>query len=406
MRRASVYGRAGSGVERRQETTVVAGGNIVTPGGVHRADVVIENGYIIAVGEHDTSRAGTVIDATGLLVLPGLIDLQINGGFGHDFTTNPGTIWKVGSRLPGSGVTAFLPTIISSSRDTIARARDVVASGPPPGYSGALPLGLHLEGPMLSPLRSGVHDASRFETPGLELVQGWSPEGHVRMVTLAPELSGALPIIEVLEQQGVVVSLGHSNASFEHAIEALGRGAGFGTHLFNAMSSFDHREPGLAGALLVTRSVAVAIIVDGVHVHPGAVQMAWHAKKPGGLVLVTDAMAAMGMGHGTFDLGSVRVTVDETGPRDADGRLAGSVLTLDRAMRNLVSFTGCSDADSVAAATLNPARVLGEPERGRVEVGARGDITVVDSDFVVKFTLVGGDVAFSVEPPLQPRNGS
>lgn len=256
---------------------------------------------------------------------------------------------------------------------------------------------------MLSPRRPGIHDPSRFEAPNLELVEDWGPEGHVRMVTLDPELSGVFPIIEVLAEQGVVVSLGHSNASYGQAIEAIRRGASFGTHLYNAMAPFDHRKPGLVGGLLASRDVTVGIIADGIHAHPGAVHAAWRAKEPDGLVLVTDAMAAMGMEHGTFDLGGTRVTVDDSGPRNADGRLAGSTLTLDAAVANLMSFTGCSDGDAVTAATLNPARVLGDSERGSLKVGARGDVTVVGSDFGVKVTLVGGDVAFSDGP--YPQRG-
>lgn len=254
---------------------------------------------------------------------------------------------------------------------------------------------------MLSPQRPGVHDPNLFQVPSLDLVEGWSQEGHVRMVTVAPELAGAWDIIEALDDRGVIVSLGHSNAAYGEAIEAIRRGASFGTHLYNAMSPFDHREPGLVGALLATPSVAAGIIVDGIHVHPGAVRMAWRAKKPDGLVLVTDGMAAMGMGHGTFDLGGVRVMVDDTGPRNHAGDLAGSTLTLERAIRNMVSFTGCCDVDAIAAATLNPALVLKDPERGRLEPGVRGDVTVLDADFNVKATLVGGEVASSVEPILQ-----
>jgi N-acetylglucosamine-6-phosphate deacetylase len=387
--------RAGSGGTAGQVTTIVTGGRVVTPDGIRSADVVIENGRIAAIGQPDVGRAGTVIDATRLLVLPGLIDLQINGGFGHDFTSDPETIWHVGARLPVSGVTAFLPTIISSSRDTIARARNAVASGPPPGYLGATPLGLHLEGPMLSPQRPGIHDPSSLQVPSLDLVENWSPEGHVRMVTLAPELVGSLAVIEALVDQGVIVSLGHSNATYAEAVEALRRGADFGTHLYNAMPAFGHRNPGLVGALLSSRSVTVGIIADGIHVDPGAVEVAWRAKGPNGLVLVTDAMAAMGMDHGSFDFGGIRVTVDDTGPRNTAGDLAGSTLTLDKAVRNLTLFTGCSASDAVTAATVNPARVLKDLERGRLEVGLRGDVTVVDSDFNVKTTIVGGEVAFS-----------
>lgn len=367
----------------------------MTPDGVRVADLIVEGGRIAAIGNSDSRRAGVAIDAANLLVVPGFIDLQINGGTGHDFTSDPETIWEVGAHLPASGVTAFLPTIVTSPSGTVAKSREVVASGPPEGYLGAVPVGLHLEGPMLSPEQLGTHDPNSLRAPGSELAEGWSPEGHVRMVTLAPELSGAYAIIEALSQRGVVVSLGHSDASYDQTIEGLRRGASFGTHLYNAMRPFHHREPGIIGALLAEPSVTVGIIVDGIHAHPGAVQIAWQAKKPDNLVLVTDAMAAMGMGEGAFDLGNVTVTVDETGPRNPTGDLAGSTLTLDRAIRNFISITGCSEVEAIAASTANPARVLGDPDRGKLEVGARGDVAVVDSDFNVKATLVAGEVAFA-----------
>lgn len=375
--------------------TVVAGGHVMTPDGLVVADVVIEAGHIAAIGGSVDHGVHTVVSAAGLLVVPGFIDLQINGGFGHDFTSEPATIWEVGARLPESGVTAFLPTIITSPRATVSKAREVLALGPPAGYLGAVPLGLHLEGPMLSSERLGTHDPADLQLPRPEVIEGWSPKGNVRLVTLAPELEGALPIIETLTERGVVVSLGHSDASYDQAIEAFGRGAAFGTHLYNAMSPFHHREPGLVGALLTESSVSVGLIVDDTHLDAAAVKIAWDAKKPDHLVLVTDAMAAMGMAKGDFDIGTVAVNVDESGPRNLAGNLAGSTLRLDQAIRNLISQTRCSRPEAIGAATANPARVLGDRVRGTLEVGARGDVVLIDSGVNVQATLVAGDVVYA-----------
>jgi N-acetylglucosamine-6-phosphate deacetylase len=358
------------------------------------ADLLIRNGRIAAIGEADSTESADVTRVDGLYVAPGYIDIQINGGFGHDFTLNPETIWDVGARLPEFGVTAFLPTVITSPPGTLTEAQRTMADGPPEGYAGAVPMGLHLEGPMLSPQQSGTHDTRFLREPAAVATDTWSPDTGVRMVTLAPELPGALDLIEALVGRGVVVSIGHSNATYGEAMAGLTSGATVGTHLYNAMSALHHREPGLVGALLSERGVAAEIIVDGIHSHPSAVRIAWNAKGPDKVVLITDAMAAMGMGHGTFVISSIDVYVDETGPRNANGVLAGSTLTMDEAVRNLVAFAGCSQAEAIGAATANPSAVIGDAERGVLEVGARADIAVLDSDLDVAFTLVGGRVVF------------
>jgi len=373
----------------------VVGGRVVAPSGVVEADVIIEDGRVDAIPEPGHVVSGSVIDATGLLVCPGFIDVQINGGFGHDFTGNPESVWDVGERLPASGVTAFLPTIITSSEEVTDRAIAVMAAGPPVGYRGATPIGLHMEGPWLSPDRRGAHDVSAIRVPGPDAADGWSSSQHVSMVTLAPELPGAYALIERLTENGVAVSLGHSNATYEQIVEAVGLGASFGTHLFNAMPPFHHRAPGVVGALLVEPDVTVGVIVDGEHLHSGSVEMAWKAKRPDHLVLVTDAMAAMGMDGGTFPLGSGQVVADGNGPRNPAGDLAGSILSYDLAVRNFKRITRCSVAEAVAVSSTNAARAIGDPKRGRLEVGRRGDVVLVDTAFNVKATIVGGMVAFA-----------
>ena len=371
--------------------TIVAGGRLVTPEGVVRADLTIADGRVAAIEPSRPRRiADTVIDVDDQLIAPGLIDIQINGGFGLDFTNDPETIWEVGARLPRYGVTAFLPTVITSPAATVVEAQHVMTAGPPADYTGAVPIGLHLEGPMLSPKQPGTHDTLYLREPEAVAHDTWSPDTGVRMVTLAPELPGALHVIEALAENGVVVSIGHSDATYDEAVAGIRRGATVGTHLYNAMSAFRHREPGLVGALLDETELVTEIIVDGIHSHPAAVRVAWQAKGPEHFVLITDAMAAMGMGHGRFVISSIDVTVDEAGPRNANGVLAGSVLTMDEAVRNLAEFTGCSPAEAIGAATANPARVIGDPTRGVLEVGARADITILDADLNALLTLVAG----------------
>lgn len=386
--------------------TVLTGGEILTPSGWVTSDVTIDNGLIGAIDSADERRGqGPVIDISGLRLIPGLIDLQINGGFGHDFTNDPETIWEVGALLPKHGVTAFLPTIITAPPTTTNLALRVLSAGPPDGYLGAVPIGLHIEGPMLSPRRRGTHDPALLREPAEVQTDSWHPRNGVRMVTLAPELPGSLDLIAELADRGGVVSLGHSDANCMQAVEGFGRGATVATHLFNAMSPFHHRDPGMVGAVLELTDVTAELIVDGIHSHPGAVRLAWAMKKPDRLVLITDAMAAMGMGHGQFSIGNIDVIVDDTGPRNSAGDLAGSNLTLDSAVRNLQEFTNCSQAEAIGAATANPARVLGDITRGRIETGARADLAVVRRNLDIAMTFVGGEMAYAAPPStdISPR---
>jgi N-acetylglucosamine-6-phosphate deacetylase len=378
---------------------LIAGGRVLVERAWVDADVEVANGAISAVQRRSAERLASTTDlleATGQLVAPGLIDLQINGAFGHDFTGNPESIWEVGAMLPRSGVTSFLPTIVSSPPDVAMRALEVLAAGPPKGYVGATPLGLHFEGPMLAPSRRGAHDERYLQTPSEDVIAGWSRDAGVRLVTLAPELPRAGEVIRELVANGVVVSAGHSDASFDQAVEAFAIGVTSGTHLFNAMSGFHHREPGLSGALLLETAPPSGLIVDGAHVYPGAVAAAWAARGADGLVLVTDAVAATGVHRGTtrLMLGGQSLSTDGSVIRDDTGRLAGSALTLDLAVRNLVAFTGAEPSAALVAASATPARVIGEPDRGDIRVGAAADLVILDDALEVVATIVDGRMAF------------
>jgi N-acetylglucosamine-6-phosphate deacetylase len=305
----------------------------------------------------------------------GYLDLQVNGAAGHDLTEDPESVWAVGEALTQYGVSAFLPTLVSPSWEVVDRARQAFASGPPNGYSGADVLGWHVEGPFLSPARAGAHDPASLHAPDPGAVADWSPATGVRMVPLAPELPGALAVVERLVADGVVVSAGHSAATFEQATSGFDAGIRAVTHLFNAMSPLDHRDPGLPGAALVDERVRIGLIPDGLHVHPAVVRLVRAAVGGDRLAIVTDAIAALGMKPGTYRLAGQQVLVrDETGEsgetgatggvasaRLADGRLAGSVLSMDVAVRNLAAFSGIELADAKAAATIVPATLLSVP---------------------------------------------
>jgi N-acetylglucosamine-6-phosphate deacetylase len=357
--------------------------------------------------------AAQAIDATGLLLVPGFIDLQVNGAFGHDFTADPAAIWVVAAGLPRYGVTAFLPTIMTAPLPTIAAAAQVLAHGPPTPQqsriqypipniqyptSSATPLGLHLEGPFLNPAKKGAHNPAYLRLPGLEAIVDWSPQRGIRLVTLAPELPGALEVVTALAARGVVVGAGHSLATHAQARAGFAAGITYGTHLFNAMPPLQHREPGLVAALLHEPRVKVGLIPDGIHVHPLVVSLTWRMTGPGRLTLVSDAVAALGMPPGRYHLAGLDVVVDETTSRLDDGTLAGSILPLDAALRNLIAFTGCSLADALPALTTTPAALLGlSAQRGRIAPGLAADLVLLTPDLHVIMTVVGGRVAYSDE---------
>lgn len=348
-----------------------------------------------AAGQMSRPEGAQVIDGGGLLLAPGFIDLQLNGAFGQDFTANPDTIWAAAAALPRFGVTSFLPTIITSPLEKVEAAQRVLLAERPADYRGADPIGLHLEGPFLNRKKKGAHNPAYLQAADLALITDWSPEQGICLVTLAPELPGATAMIAQLTGRGVVVSAGHSLATFAEAEAGLEAGLGYGTHLFNAMPPLSHREPGLVGALLAAERSVVGLIPDGIHVHPALVKLVWQVKGSRGLTLVSDAMAALGMPPGDYHLNDFEVTVTETDARLADGTLAGSILPLDAALRNLIAFTGCSLSEALATVTTTPATLLGQAQyRGRIAPGLLADLVLLTPDLEVVMTVTAGAVSY------------
>ena len=378
------------------DAVILRGARIVEPG----ADVgppttvTLDGDRIAAIGDPVAEAAGRVVDLDGLWLSPGLIDIQVNGAAGHDTTDDPTSIWAVGEAVAATGVTAFLPTIVTAPEGRIDEALRILAAGPPRDYRGATVLGLHLEGPFLSPERHGAHDPQYLRAPDAGLAAGWSREAGVTIVTIAPELTGALDLIRELADRGVLVSIGHSDATLEEARAGIDAGARYSTHLFNAMPPLVHRRPGIAGAVLADERVTVGMIPDTIHVHPTVIDLAYRIVGRNRFSIVTDAMAALGMPNGTFQLGGREVTVDETGCRLPDGLLAGSNLRLDTGIRNLAAATGRGLETAVAAATTVPAGLLGLADRGRITPGARADLTIVTPEFGAAGTIVDGRLAW------------
>ena len=365
------------------------GGKALTPDGLVQTDVTATEGRLV-LGAVDGSR---IIDVTGSTIIPGLIDIQTNGGWGHDFTSDPESIWEVGRRLPETGVTSFLPTIVTGPFELTERAIEVLKAGPPLGYVGAEVLGAHIEGPWISAEWRGAHNPDYLRLPDVAQAGHWAESGVVRMVTIAPELEGAEETAAKLDAAGVVVAAGHTGAGYDMASAALQGSWSAVTHLFNQMSQLRHREPGMVGAAL-TSTRPCGLIVDGLHSHPGALRLAWKLLGPDRLILVTDAMQATGLGPGTYLLGDQAVTVGDDGPRTGQGKLAGSTLTMEQAVANLTAWTDASFAQAVRCATWTPATLLRVTDRGVIRTGRRADVTVLDRDLNVVITIASGMLAY------------
>ena len=319
------------------------------------------------------------------IAVPGFVDLQVNGFAGVDFASADAAGYaRAGDALLETGVTAFQPTLITAGEDELVAA---LRELPPGADVGPRILGAHLEGPFVSAQALGVHPARDRRDPDLELLGRLLDAGPVAQMTLAPELPGALEAIDVLRGRGVVVSLGHSNATAAQARAAFDRGARTVTHLFNAMRPFGHRDPGIVGAALARDDVVVQLIVDRHHVADEVAQVVWRSAR-GRVALVTDAVSATGVGDGNFRLGSVDVEVRDGVARRADGVLAGSVLTMLEAVRNLHAL-GAPLTEALAAASTVPARIAGQ-RLGRLEPGAPADVLILDDRLELRAVFVRG----------------
>jgi N-acetylglucosamine-6-phosphate deacetylase len=349
--------------------------------------------------EGDVAIDGDRIDAIGLspagksdLAVPGLIDVQINGFDGIDFTSADTDDYRhVAMRLATTGVTSFQPTLISLP---IADYVAALNRFDPSVVTDARLLGIHLEGPFLSPKRCGAHDPKNLIDPDVELTEKLLGAGPVAHMTIAPELPGALDVIDLLVRREVTVALGHTDANASIATNAFDRGARSVTHIFSAQRPWTHRDPGVSGVALDRRDVFVTAIVDGIHLADETVRLA--AKAAGArFVLITDAIAAAGRPDGTYALGDRSVTLENGACRLDDGTLAGSALTMDQAIRNMIDL-GFDPPTAIAAATSAPAALIRRGDLGSLAPGSVADICVFDDSFDVRRTVVFGSESFAV----------
>ena len=373
-------------------------GRVVTDYEVWTEGTVLLEGESIrdvSPGGELLADADEVHEHADSLLLPGFVDLQVNGAFGVDAAMEPSRLAELSEALLSTGTTAYLPTVISSPESLYEEALPELAAAAGGPSSGAEVLGVHLEGPFINLEKRGAHAAAHVVPPDQGLLARLLDLAPVRAVTLAPELEGAGELMALAANRGVVVSAGHSGATFEVAYEVLDASVAGVTHLFNAMSAMHHREPGLPGAAFAHPRVVCGLIADGFHVHPEMVALAFRMLGPDRVYLTTDAISAAGMGDGEYRLATRTVYLDGGVPRLGSGAIAGSILTMGEAFRNVLAFTGCTLPEAARMASTTPARLVGEGRRkGRITPGYDADIAVLAPDLSVEAVWRGGEVAY------------
>ncbi len=347
----------------------------------------IDRGHA-STGTFDSSVKVDDVD----IVTAGMIDLQVNGGTGAEIGDSADAIDTVSRWLPETGVTAWLPTVVTAAAGFYPGV--FAAWGQIDPTAGAVPLGYHLEGPFLAPAKKGAHQLRWIEAASDDIIDLWVGQECIRIVTLAAERGGNLDRIRRLADAGITVSLGHTNATYEEFIAGIDAGATKATHLFNTMPNIHHRDPGAMVATLNDDRITAGIIPDGIHTHPAMVRLATRAKGFDRMLIVSDMMSAAGLAPGTYGLGGQEVTVDATSARLANGTLAGSIVTMDQAVRNVVDWSIASMPEALHMATAVPARVIGEDDRGVIRTGAIADLTVWSDDLTVQETIVGGETRY------------
>jgi N-acetylglucosamine-6-phosphate deacetylase len=390
----------------------IINGKVVTP------DEVIEDGVVLCedakIKFAGSSKAAQpepnsqIVNAEGKFVMPGFIDTHFHGSSGDDVMANgPEGIRRISRALLKFGATGFLATTIAARHEELMQAvEDTIAAEEKDASNpeGAEILGLHIEGPYINLKFKGAQPEWGIRDPNFDECNQLldAAAGRIKIMTIAPELPGGVEMIRLLSQAGVAPSVGHSEADYDTALAAIEAGATRATHLFNAMSGVHHRKPGLAAAVLNEPGICAEMICDGVHVNPRMVALAWKAKGRDGMALVTDATAAQGVGDGVFTLGDFQIQVRGPLCTLMDGvTIAGSVLTMNRAVGNAIAFTGMSLIDAAHMASMLPAQACGVADRkGSIEAGKDADIAILNPDFSVSHTIRAGTIAYQSRAPV------
>jgi N-acetylglucosamine-6-phosphate deacetylase len=370
---------------------------------VERPLLFVEDGLVTSIDSSESReipRGARAVDLGEAILVPGFIDMHIHGGAGHDVMEPAADALPAVERLLFThGVTTYFPTTVTApveqTLQALERLADAIEQAAEPGSSRARPVGIHLEGPFISHVRPGVHPPADLLPPTLKMFERFwqAARGHIKVMTIAPELEGAIALVAEANRRGVCVSIGHSDANVAAAQAGVAAGARHATHLFNAMRPLGHRDPGIIGEALMDERLSAEIIADGIHVDPLVVRLFLRVKGADLAVLVTDATAATGMPDGRYHLGSLEVEVHD-GKCMVGDKLAGSVLTMDKAVQNIVKFGNWDLQQAVRLATVNPARTTGLPANsGMLVPGATADIVALNSRGDVVKTIVGGRIA-------------
>lgn len=379
------------------------GGTLVTPfRQIENGGLVIRDGQIISLGvasEIEIPDNTKVIDVSGRMVTPGFVDLLCHGGGGYGFAdTNEESFIKISKYFLSRGSTTILPSLHAKPHDQLIADMKTLASfiksGQAPNF-----FGIHMEGPYLNKELKGAMNEDYLWTPSIE---SWNElyeasEGLIKIMTIAPELPGALEVMNDAAKKGVVLSIGHSKANYDQILLAIDNGANHVTHMFNAMNPFHHRKPGVVLQALMRDELKVELIADKLHVHPAVMELLLRLKGASGIILITDSIRAGGMHAGEYQFADQKVTIKDEKVYMDDGTLAGSALTLNKAIKNMIQTANAKLTESVRMASLNGAKVVGAKNRGILAVGKKADIVVMDDNFDVEMTMINGKIEYQRE---------
>ncbi len=383
-------------------TVLISNVTVVSAGAENRtADLFLQDGKIKDIGHNLSRKADIEIDGSdkNWVVLPGFIDVHIHGASGFDtMDATPEALGGLASSLPKEGTTSFLATTMTQSDEAISKALQNASTFQASDQQAEM-LGVHVEGPFISPEMAGAQPLEHIVPPSLALFEKWQEISgkRIKQVTIAPEADGGIEFIKALSTEGIVASIGHSNASLEQVQEAIEAGASQVTHLYNQMSPFHHRSPGVVGAAFLERALSVEMIADFVHSHQQSVRLAYEQIGASRLLLITDAMRAKGLVPGTYDLGGQDVQVSERDARLPNGALAGSVLTMEGAVKNVKAVTNCTWAELAAMTSGNAARQLGLNHKGVIADGKDADLVILDEEANVVMTICRGNISYAKE---------
>jgi N-acetylglucosamine-6-phosphate deacetylase len=360
--------------------------------------VLARAGKIVALGAGEVAAGSAqVVDGGGGTLLPGFIDVHVHGAMGGDtMDAEAASLRKMAAYYATQGVTSFLPTTLTAPHqqlmDALATVRSLLHQPLP---DGATIIGAHLEGPYFNVEKCGAQNPDYVRLAEMQEALAYLDSGVLRLVSIAPEFTENHAVIRECVRRGITVSIAHTDASYEQAMHAIALGVTHATHTYNAMSGLHHRKPGTLGAVLGSPTVRCELIVDNIHVHPGAMNVVWHAKGKDRVILVTDAMAAAGMPEGVYKLGELDVTVKQGQASLASGTLAGSVLGMAAGVRNFMAATATTLQDIWQTMSLNPARACGiAHSKGSIEIGKDADFALLDAAAQVRMTIIGGRVVY------------